>query len=138
MLGGVRSVPSDGSRDQLKPPNPLRPTRAIGMRRLVEVLTNAILRRTSPDATSLVLRPGLRFSKPMRTKERPHQARCVDTVAGAPDEPFRQRLAAGPGVASSLNRIEHHRRVGRSEEHTSELQSQSNLVCRLLLEKKKI
>src|SRR5688572_31333787 len=30
----------------------------------------------------------------------------------------------------SLNRI-------RSEEHTSELQSQSNLVCRLLLEKKK-
>src|SRR2546430_6044353 len=29
---------------------------------------------------------------------------------------------------------EHHQ---RSEEHTSELQSQSNLVCRLLLEKKK-
>src|SRR5688572_31870069 len=38
---------------------------------------------------------------------------------------------------------EHHRRGrtdghgGRSEEHTSELQSQSNLVCRLLLEKRK-
>src|SRR5688572_32755399 len=29
--------------------------------------------------------------------------------------------------------VDHH----RSEEHTSELQSQSNLVCRLLLEKKK-
>src|SRR2546430_13187083 len=29
------------------------------------------------------------------------------------------------------------RRERRSEEHTSELQSQSNLVCRLLLEKKK-
>src|SRR2546427_9626343 len=29
------------------------------------------------------------------------------------------------------------RRRRRSEEHTSELQSQSNLVCRLLLEKKK-
>src|SRR2546430_11218726 len=29
-------------------------------------------------------------------------------------------------------------REQRSEEHTSELQSQSNLVCRLLLEKKKI
>src|SRR2546430_11154120 len=28
-------------------------------------------------------------------------------------------------------------RTPRSEEHTSELQSQSNLVCRLLLEKKK-
>src|SRR2546430_5306316 len=41
---------------------------------------------------------------------------------------------------------DHHHQVGgardhlsgrRSEEHTSELQSQSNLVCRLLLEKKK-
>src|SRR2546430_11545958 len=31
----------------------------------------------------------------------------------------------------------HHRRAARSEEHTSELQSQSNLVCRLLLEKKR-
>src|SRR2546427_7886916 len=30
------------------------------------------------------------------------------------------------------------RREARSEEHTSELQSQSNLVCRLLLEKKKL
>src|SRR5688572_32588008 len=30
-----------------------------------------------------------------------------------------------------------YRQSGRSEEHTSELQSQSNLVCRLLLEKKK-
>src|SRR5438270_9526731 len=29
------------------------------------------------------------------------------------------------------------REGGRSEEHTSELQSQSNIVCRLLLEKKK-
>src|SRR5690606_41967634 len=29
------------------------------------------------------------------------------------------------------------RLIGRSEEHTSELQSRENLVCRLLLEKKK-
>src|SRR5258706_10525593 len=28
-------------------------------------------------------------------------------------------------------------KIGRSEEHTSELQSLTNLVCRLLLEKKK-
>src|SRR2546427_9092831 len=33
--------------------------------------------------------------------------------------------------------IDAHQRAPRSEEHTSELQSQSNLVCRLLLEKKK-
>src|SRR5688572_31158518 len=36
---------------------------------------------------------------------------------------------------TALRRIRHAR--ARSEEHTSELQSQSNLVCRLLLEKKK-
>src|SRR5688572_32722438 len=41
------------------------------------------------------------------------------------------RAAKRPGMAgSSMTRW-------RSEEHTSELQSQSNLVCRLLLEKKK-
>src|SRR5688572_31215544 len=34
-------------------------------------------------------------------------------------------------------RVQERHRVERSEEHTSELQSQSNLVCRLLLEKKK-
>src|SRR2546430_9908415 len=39
-----------------------------------------------------------------------------------------QLLAVGVGVVLELE---------RSEEHTSELQSQSNLVCRLLLEKKK-
>src|SRR2546430_6940391 len=40
----------------------------------------------------------------------------------------------GIEVTSSGDR----RAVPRSEEHTSELQSQSNLVCRLLLEKKNI
>src|SRR5256886_12567485 len=34
-------------------------------------------------------------------------------------------------------RVQHEWQTHRSEEHTSELQSQSNLVCRLLLEKKK-
>src|SRR2546430_9881695 len=47
-------------------------------------------------------------------------------------------VAAGPDVfgdpAGALGEpLEH---VRRSEEHTSELQSQSNIVCRLLLEKK--
>src|SRR2546430_13523758 len=40
-----------------------------------------------------------------------------------------------PGSSSSDR---HRPRTPRSEEHTSELQSQSNLVCRLLLEKKKL
>src|SRR2546428_8987839 len=38
------------------------------------------------------------------------------------------------GVAAFLDRCA---RIGRSEEHTSELQSRSDLVCRLLLGKKK-
>src|SRR5256886_8345167 len=39
--------------------------------------------------------------------------------------------------AMAMLRVIRRRSQGRSEEHTSELQSQSNLVCRLLLEKKK-
>src|SRR2546430_3423820 len=76
------------------------------------------------------------------------------TSAGAPREvlllPFRRRRAAVPlrpdeagerpatghGDATPTGRGRG-RRTSRSEEHTSELQSQSNLVCRLLLEKKK-
>src|SRR2546430_11264886 len=42
-------------------------------------------------------------------------------------------------LTTELEAAAGHRAIGmRSEEHTSELQSQSNLVCRLLLEKKKI
>src|SRR5690554_6985835 len=36
-----------------------------------------------------------------------------------------------------LNQMVYNRCIGRSEEHTSELQSRPHLVCRLLLEKKK-
>src|SRR5688572_32575827 len=58
---------------------------------------------------------------------------------------IQERQRADSARGSRVSR-EHHealqngrnRRVAvRSEEHTSELQSQSNLVCRLLLEKKK-
>src|SRR5688572_31979523 len=63
---------------------------------------------------------------------RQHAAAAAATgaVAELPDE-RRSRgsgRAAGDGPPDFLT---------RSEEHTSELQSQSNLVCRLLLEKKK-
>src|SRR5205085_8058315 len=45
----------------------------------------------------------------------------------------------GQEIFQNVDHLMQLRRVGaeRSEEHTSELQSQSNLVCRLLLEKKK-
>src|SRR3712207_8142718 len=43
-----------------------------------------------------------------------------------------------PSAAGASGRIDHSQEVKRSEEHTSELQSRQYLVCRLLLEKKKI
>src|SRR2546430_7903536 len=49
-----------------------------------------------------------------------------------------QYMAFGNGVARTMGGMDSARmsRPARSEEHTSELQSQSNLVCRPLLEKK--
>src|SRR2546430_16977876 len=50
---------------------------------------------------------------------------------------LRSRRASGRRVVDAVRRAGRADRLDRSEEHTSELQSQSNLVCRLLLEKKK-
>src|SRR2546430_10420365 len=47
----------------------------------------------------------------------------------------RRRRARGDPACASRSRRPALRGARRSEEHTSELQSQSNLVCRLLLEK---
>src|SRR5438132_9062143 len=50
----------------------------------------------------------------------------------------RRRTRARPGRSRGSGRTAGHRGpAARSEEHTSELQSHSDLVCRLLLEKKK-
>src|SRR2546430_5363149 len=50
---------------------------------------------------------------------------------------FRGSPGSDPVGAGRHRHAGSHLRDARSEEHTSELQSQSNLVCRLLLEKKK-
>src|SRR2546430_17632246 len=52
-----------------------------------------------------------------------------------PISPVRSVFYGPHGKA--VRREDNRRALARSEEHTSELQSQSNLVCRLLLEKKK-
>src|SRR5256885_10381720 len=52
---------------------------------------------------------------------------------------FRSVLAlstTSPEAAASASKLVAEGLAGRSEEHTSELQSPCNLVCRLLLEKK--
>src|SRR5256885_2775089 len=53
------------------------------------------------------------------------------------DAAGRPELADDPRFATNGKRVENRAEMGRSEEHTSELQSPCNLVCRLLLEKKK-
>src|SRR2546430_17586912 len=62
-----------------------------------------------------------------RTTSRPvccRRTRRIRCCSSRRSEPASRRAARPSGTAN------------RSEEHTSELQSQSNLVCRLLLEKK--
>src|SRR5690606_41468122 len=49
---------------------------------------------------------------------------------------FRELQALGSDVGKFFRNADNQARI-RSEEHTSELQSRENLVCRLLLEKKK-
>src|SRR3712207_7399188 len=56
-----------------------------------------------------------------------------DAVRVGEDQRLMVELALGPGRDRDLVERRH---VGRSEEHTSELQSRQYLVCRLLLEKK--
>src|SRR2546421_9647172 len=51
------------------------------------------------------------------------------------DRDGRERRQPRPALHRRLRRWRH--TLDRSEEHTSELQSRSDLVCRLLLEKKK-
>src|SRR2546422_8412895 len=57
------------------------------------------------------------------------------TVSSRPDPRRASSVSDEPGIARCA-RTEHS--PTRSEEHTSELQSRLHLVCRLLLEKKKV
>src|SRR2546427_4785674 len=64
-------------------------------------------------------------------------ARRAATGRGASPAPDAGARRCGVVAACGGSEIEPSSSGERSEEHTSELQSQSNLVCRLLLEKKK-
>src|SRR2546427_3901849 len=59
------------------------------------------------------------------------------TLGRKRDLPPSRTVEALSARAAELLDAAHAAALRRSEEHTSELQSQSNLVCRLLLEKKK-
>src|SRR3712207_8004158 len=59
-----------------------------------------------------------------------------DRAAGALARPLPDRQPGGRARGGGLGALAPVARAGRSEEHTSELQSRQYLVCRLLLEKK--
>src|SRR5690606_40104133 len=68
--------------------------------------------------------------------ERHFDGRRMDGLSQGLRSHFRRRMTGVPAVLRRL-RGAREQYDTRSEEHTSELQSRENIVCRLLLEKKK-
>src|SRR5256885_6383745 len=64
-----------------------------------------------------------------RSKGKPHIGEGINKVL--------DKLAEANGLKGVIDTVDFNDETKRSEEHTSELQSPCNLVCRLLLEKKK-
>src|SRR3989442_5663271 len=77
----------------------------------------------------MIRRPPRSTLFPYTTLFRSRIRRHVEGASGVPRSRF--DVFAGTACAAESGR------AGRSEEHTSELQSRPHLVCRLLLEKKK-
>src|SRR5688572_32322214 len=89
-------------------------------------------------ATTEIYTLSLHDALPISPRAAPARSRRASSASSQPTAVSVVRITAslrssyrtaGPSASE--------RRQARSEEHTSELQSQSNLVCRLLLEKKK-
>src|SRR2546430_11395907 len=116
------------------------------MRRLL--LTLLLLLAALPPARAAGADDLLEPDKAFRFSARALDARTVEVRYGIADGYYlyrdRFRFAAEPASVAlgqpqfPKGQIHEDKFFGkqRSEEHTSELQSQSNLVCRLLLEKK--
>src|SRR3712207_8261424 len=85
----------------------------------------------------MIRRPPRSTLFPYTTLFRSRGADAVSGVEARPRGVERERdVAEASGLAAPAAGARH-RCAGRSEEHTSELQSRQYLVCRLLLEKKK-
>src|SRR5215216_4853017 len=86
-------------------------------------------------------------SQNRRARKRPHVLIAGGGIAGveallalravAGQGPSIELFSPDPNLAYRPLRVTEPFELGRSEEHTSELQSPDHLVCRLLLEKKK-
>src|SRR5690606_40120680 len=88
----------------------------------------------TPPSYTLSLHDALPICEPMKVRGLGavfHPA----FASGGDFRDYREFLGADASRRQRFNTLLHEE--GRSEEHTSELQSRENLVCRLLLEKKK-
>src|SRR5690606_41507784 len=107
------------------------PPHAPSRRRPLTLLTRFITTRRPPRST--------RF--PYTTLFRSQRSRAPWSRSSRPSSPHGETVFWRAPSTAMLCRASHSsERCGstpRSEEHTSELQSRENLVCRLLLEKKK-
>src|SRR5205807_10468247 len=102
---------------------------------LVSLFSSFLTLRRPPSSTLFPTRRSSDLRDGASHQRRPARRHVDHGLAGqGRGWPHRRRLQGGS---------RHHRATapgrpaGRSEEHTSELQSPCNLVCRLLLEKKK-
>src|SRR5206468_9667283 len=103
-------------------------------------LHRAAAHRASPSTYTLSLHDALPISPEIKD---PNDLLIGGRkVAGVLAEAREERVVLGIGInvnieAADLPQAVDMPATSRSEEHTSELQSRSDLVCRLLLEKKK-
>src|SRR5690606_41678196 len=88
--------------------------------------------RRSSDLSSS--RTARRAGKSRQAPTEPSPSCSSTTRSRCSGRPKRQVSISWPATSSTCHALV----IRRSEEHTSELQSRENLVCRLLLEKKKI
>src|SRR5207247_3874949 len=99
----------------------------------------------TPDTSTLSLHDALPISASKPGSTAPYRGpSCAPSRSPRPPAPTDRRGRGRTGIAGSTRPGANPRRrvglcpgpIGRSEEHTSELQSRVDLVCRLLLEKK--
>src|SRR5690606_40838940 len=93
-----------------------------------------------PEPSTLSLHDALPIWDRRRSPPRPASAVRAPATCGGAARRRAARASAGwrgPAPAPACDRRRGCSHRARSEEHTSELQSRENLVCRLLLEKKK-
>src|SRR5574341_1740298 len=87
--------------------------------------------------TALLVVPFYRLLARVETRAQPPAAEVVESALSEPSVSFPRLVESEPRALAAFRAQEQAllTSYGRSEEHTSELQSPTNLVCRLLLEK---